>query len=64
MVARTSCWRIGETDVQWLIVARDGTDAQAQERRMAARRPSRRTAQLQARGTCWSAARSSTMTAA
>jgi uncharacterized protein YciI len=30
-------WPIGETDVQWLIVARDGTDAQAQRRRMAAR---------------------------
>jgi uncharacterized protein len=27
----------GETDVQWLIIALDGTDAQALERRMAAR---------------------------
>jgi uncharacterized protein YciI len=33
----TSWWRIEETAVQWLIIARDGTDAQALERRLAAR---------------------------
>ena len=51
--------------MQWVIVARDGTDAQAQERRMTARAAHlENAAQLQAKGTCWSAARSSTMTAA
>ncbi len=33
----TSWWRIEETGVQWLIIARDGTDEGALERRMAAR---------------------------
>jgi uncharacterized protein YciI len=37
--------------VQWLIVARDGTDTQAQERRLAARAPHlANAAQLQAQG--------------
>ena len=36
-VMRHVLWPAEETDVQWLIIARDGTDAQAQERRMAAR---------------------------
>ena len=50
--------------MQWLIVARDGTDAQAQSAHGGPCRHLENAAQLQAKGTCWSAARSSTMTAA
>ena len=47
----TSWWRIEETAVQWLIVARDGEDDDAEARRLAAR-PAHleNAARLQARG--------------
>jgi uncharacterized protein YciI len=47
----TSRWRMEETGVQWLIIARDGTDEGALERRMAARAAHlANAAKLQARG--------------
>ncbi len=51
VVHQSSSEPIEETELQWLIVARDGTDAQALERRMAAR-PAHleNAAKLQARG--------------